>query len=194
MNSKYLMVWSHTFKLQPEPKNEKWCQGLCDRSTSRLVKTLDVKLWLYDDQVHLTLLCSAISCQVWDDPILFSHGLMTFSLVLGFLSWLLYWCETLPFQFFLFFFFWVIGFLVGYSANQSSNQCRAVIRNSNRHPGVTRVILEAHNCDFLRIKEPVHNHGSQNKLEMSNDKWPPVKLSVIYRFFDGTIRSLLFLK
>lgn len=151
MNSKYLMVWSHTFKLQPEPKNEKWCQGLCDRSTSGLVKTLDVKLWLYDDQVHLTLLCSAISCQVWDDPILFSYGLMTFSLVLGFLPWLLYWCETLPFQFF-FFFFRVIGFLVGYSANQSSNQSREVIRNSNRHPGVIRVILGAHNSDFSESK------------------------------------------
>jgi hypothetical protein len=69
------------------------------------------------------------------------------------------------------FFFWVIGFLVGYSATQSSNQCRAVIRNSNRHPGVTRLILGAHNCDFSESKNQFITTDLKTnwKCQMTND-------------------------
>jgi len=85
------------------------------------------------------------------------------------MAFVLMWDTSIPV--FSFLFFWVIGFLVGYSATQSSNQCRAVIRNSNRHPGVTRVILGAHNCDFSESKNQFITTDLKTnwKCQMTND-------------------------
>jgi len=76
--------------------------------------------------------------------------------------------ESFVFQFFFFFIILVIGFLVGYSANQSSNWCWAVIRNSNRHP---KVILGAHNCDFSESKNQFITTDLKKNWEcqMTND-------------------------